>query len=243
MRENDIINNLDIGDNGKTKIEKERLKQLLDKYADVFQPSTSEYSSPVVLVRKRDGSTRFCIDYRSINKVPRPTSYILPKITDTMNSLGGASIFSTLDMRSGYWQVGMKKEDVPKTAFSTMYGQYEWKRMPQGLSGSVATFQGLVGYVMAGLQYEILIVYSDDIIVFGKDYNEHLQRLEVLKRLRNANLKLSPNKCHFMKTKVTYLGHIVSRAEIKPDQAKVKAIAEYPQPKDVKELRSFISLA
>ena len=108
---------------------KKHIQELLD--ADIIQPSTSEYSSPVVLVRKRDGSTRFCIDYRSINKVSRPTSYALPKITDAMNSLGGASIFSTLDMRSGYWQVGMKKEDVPKTAFSTMYGQYEWKRMPQ----------------------------------------------------------------------------------------------------------------
>ena len=221
---------------------KKHVQKLLD--ADVIQPSTSEYSSPVVLVRKRNGSTCFCIDYRTINKVSRPTSYALPKITDAMNNLGEASIFSTLDMRSGYWQVGMKKEDVPKTAFSTMYGQNEWKRMPQGLCGLAATFQRLIDYVMTGLQYETLIVYLEDIIEFGKYYNEHLQRLEeVLKRLQNANLKLSPNKCHFMKTKVTYLVHIVSRGEIKPDQAIIKAIAEYPQPNDVTELGSFIGLA
>ena len=298
VRENsDIIDNIDIGDNETSHTEKERLKRLLTKYANVFskhatdlgftdviehgieltgerpkrqgprpltppmrqelkkhlqelldadviRPSTSEYSSPVVLVRKRDGSTRFCIDFRSINKVSRSTSYGLPKLTDAMNSLGGVTIFSTLDMRSGYWQVGMKEDDIPKTAFSTMYGQYEWTRMPQGLSGSAATFQRLVDCVMAGLQYETLIVYLDDIIVFGKNYIEHLQKLEeVLKRLQNANLKLSPNKCHFMKTRVTYLDHIVSQGEIKPDPAKVKAIAEYPQPRDIKELRSFIGLA
>ena len=147
-----------------------------------------------------------------------------------INSLGGATVFNTLDMRSDYWQVGMKTEDIPKTAFSTMCVQYEWKLMPQGLSESAATFQNLVNCIMAGQQYEILIVYLGDIIAFGKDYNEHLKRLEeVLKCLQNANLKLALDKCNFLNLKVIYLGHIISQREIKSYLAKMKVIAKYPQ--------------
>ena len=154
---------------------KQHIQELLD--ADVIQPSTSEYSSPIVLVKKKDGSTRFCIDYRSLNKVTRPVVYGIPRVNDAINCLSGATIMSTIDMSSGYWQVGMEPASVPKTAFSTMYGQYEWKRMPMGLMNSASTFQRTVDCIMAGLQYESLIVYLDDIIMYGVDYAEHESRL------------------------------------------------------------------
>jgi hypothetical protein len=203
---------------------KKNLQEMLD--AGIIRPSTSEYASPVVLVKKRDGSWRFCLDFRLLNKVTKPITYPLPRINDAINCLSGATYFTTLDLRSGFFQVEMKESDIEKTAFSTVYGLYEFTRMPQGLSNSSSTFQRVMDCIMAGLQYECLIVYLDDLIVFGKTYDEHLGRLEeVMDRLKKANMKLSPKKCHFMKTKVSYLGHVVSQGSIQPHPDKVKAIA------------------
>jgi hypothetical protein len=151
--------------------------------------------------------------------------------------LSDAAYFTTLDLRSGFFQVEMKEDDIPKTAFSTVYGLYEFTRMPQGLCNSSATFQRVMDCLMANLQYETMIVYLDDLIIFGRNYDEHFKRLtEVLRRLKNANLKLSSKKCHFLKTRVAYLGHVVSQGSIRPDPAKVKAISEYPRPTNIKEI-------
>ena len=189
---------------------KKHLQEMED--AGIIRPSTSEYAAPVVLVKKKDNSTRFCVDYRLLNKVTRFNSYPLPKINDVINNLHGACIFSTLDMRSGYFQVEMDPADVHKTAFTTPYGLCEFTRMPQGMSGSASTFQRAMDILLANLQYESVIVYLDDVIVFATDYDQHLSRLEeVLKRLRDANLRLSPKKCHFKITSTILGSHYHTR--------------------------------
>ena len=220
---------------------KKHLKEMLD--ADIIRPSTSEFSAPVVLVKKKDGTTRFCVDYRNINKVTKFVNYPLPRIDDALNSLGGAKYFTCLDLRSGYFQIEMDPQDMHKTAFATTHGLYEFTRMPQGLQNSAPTFQRAMECMLTGLQYESVIVYLDDLIVFGSSIDEHNGRLEeVLKRLEKANLKLAPKKCHFLKAKVQYLGHIVSRDGIKPDPEKVRAICDYPRPANTTELKSFNGL-
>jgi hypothetical protein len=225
---------------------RKELKKNIDEMleAGIIRPSTSEYASPVVLVRKKDGSIRFCVDFRLLNKVTRPISYPLPRINDAMNSLGGALYFSTLDLKSGFFQVEMEEEDISKTAFTTSYGLFEFVTMPQGLRNSAATFQMVMDCLMAGLQYETMITYIDDLIIFGSTFKEHLHRLEeVLSRLQQANLKLSPKKCHLLKTKISYLGHVISSGIIQPDPNKIHAIVNYPRPTNIKELRSFLGLA
>ena len=152
---------------------------------DVIEPSSSPWASPIVLVKKRDGSTRFCVDYRKLNKVTRKDAYPLPRIDDTLNTLAGAQWFSTLDLVSGYWQVEVDPNDRPKTAFCTTEGLFQFKVMPFGLCNAPATFQRLMDLVLAGLQWSHCLVYLDDVIVIGRSFTEHLQNLQaVFKRLR-----------------------------------------------------------
>eukprot|EP00118_Oscarella_pearsei_P023612 m.284268 g.284268 ORF g.284268 m.284268 type:complete len:434 (+) comp40678_c0_seq9:2291-3592(+) len=159
----------------------------------IVRPSMSPWSAPVVLVRKKEGRFRFCVDYRGLNDLTIRDSYPLPRIDETLESLGGAKYFTTLDLASGYWQVEMEPRDAQKTAFSTGRGQYEFTVMPFGLCNAPATFQRLMEYVLAGLQYEQCLIYLDDVIVFGSDFGEHLERLRnVLERFKDAGLKLQP---------------------------------------------------
>jgi hypothetical protein len=187
---------------------------------------------------------QFCCDFRKLNDATRKDSYPLPKINEVISTLNGATVFSTLDLKSGYHQIEMQSEDAAKTAFSTHLGLYEWKVMPMGLCNAPGTFQRLMDLVMAGLNWHGVLVYLDDLLIFGKDFAEHYKNFkEVLHRLRGVNLKLSPKKCHLLKRKVTYLGHVIANGEIQPDPEKTKLIDTYPMPKTIKEVRSFVSLA
>lgn len=210
----------------------------------VVLPSKSPWASPIVLVTKKDGSTRFCVDYRKLNDATIKDAYPLPRIEDSLDSLGGSRWFSTLDLASGYWQVEVKEEDRAKTAFVTRKGLYEFTVMPFGLCNAPATFQRLMERVLAGLQWDVAVLYIDDIIVHGRTFEEHIERLSsVLQRLREANLTLKTKKCCLFQSKVEFLGHVVSGEGISPNPRKVKDVAEWVTPSTLTDLRSFLGLA
>ena len=221
---------------------KQEVKAMLEK--NIIEPGDGPWSSPIVLVKKKDGTLRFCIDYRKLNEVTLKDAYPLPRIEDNLDTLSGSSWFSTLDLISGFWQVEMDDESRTKTAFSVGHGGlYQFRRMPFGLCNAPATFQRLMEKVLAGLQWQIAVLYIDDIIVFGSSVAEHLDRLEILfDRLRKAGLKLKPSKCTLLKRKVDFLGHTVSANGVEADPAKISKVRDWPQPKDVSEVRSFIGL-
>ena len=154
-----------------------------------MRPSTSPWASPVVLVKKKDGSYRFCVDYRKLNLVTEQDAHPLPRVDDLIDSLSGHCLFSTLDLRSGYWQVSMSPEDQEKTAFITPNGLYEFLRMPYGLCTAPATFTRALSIILSGLSYDICLCYFDDVIIFSKTITEHCKRLRtVLQRFRDHGL-------------------------------------------------------
>ena len=188
-------------------VHKKEVHQLIqDMLArNVIQPSTSPWASPIVIVRKKDGSARFCVDYRKLNAITRKDAYPLPRIDDTLDMLSGSRWFSTLDLLSGYWQVEVAEGDRDKTAFATQSGLFEFKVMPFGLCNAPATFQRLMDLVLAGVQWSHCLVYMDDIIVVGRSFKDHLQNLSVvLQRLKEANLRLKPAKCSFCKRQLIF---------------------------------------
>ena len=218
------------------------LKDMLD--AGAIRESHSPFAQPIVLVRKKDGSLRLCIDYRTLNKRTIKDNFPLPRIEDTLDALHGAKWFSSLDLKSGYWQIEMAEEDKEKTAFTTPLGFYECNRMPFGLTNAPATFQRLMEKCMGDLNLKQCLVYLDDIIVYSETFEGHLQRLAaVLTRLREYGLKLKPNKCCLFQKEVKYLGHVISEKGVATDPAKTEALRNWPAPKDVPELRSFLGFA
>uniref|UniRef100_A0A8C5WE77 ribonuclease H n=1 Tax=Leptobrachium leishanense TaxID=445787 RepID=A0A8C5WE77_9ANUR len=218
---------------------REQLNEL--QRTKVIQESRSPYASPIVMVRKKNGSVRLCIDYRTLNQRTIPDQYATPRIADALQCLSGAKWFSVLDLRSGYHQIPMHPEDKEKTAFICPLGFFEFNRMPQGLMGAPATFQRLMEKTVGDMNLIEVLVYLDDIIVFGKTLEEHEQRLEkVLKRLHEEGLKLSLEKCQFCLPSVTYLGHVVSAEGVSTDPRKLEAVASWPRPRNVTELRSFL---
>ena len=210
---------------------------------DVIEPSSSPWSSPIVLVGKKDGSTRFCVDYRKVNDVTHKDSYPLPRIDDTIDALAGSKWFSTLDLKSGYWQVQLSEEAKEKTAFSSGSGLWQFKVMPFGLCNAPATFERLMEQVLVGLPTSTALVYLDDILIPGRSFAQQISNLhEVFGRLKKAKLKLSPKKCILFQREVKYLGHVVSEQGISPDPAKVEAVKSWPQPTTVTEVKSFVGL-
>src|SRR6218665_2774057 len=203
----------------------------------------SEWASNVVIVTKKDGTPRFCVDYRALNNKTRKDSYPLPLINECLDTLGGASWFSTFDLRAGYHQVALHPKDRHKTAFLTRGGSYQFCVLPFGLCGSPANFSRMMGLVMTGLNFAICLIYLDDIIVFAADMDTLLERLtQVLARLSAANLKLKPSKCHLLQRRVLFLGHIVSGEGIATDPAKIEAVQRWPTPTKLKEVRAFLGL-
>ena len=209
----------------------------------VIRPSISPWAAPVVLVRKRDGTVRWCVDYRRLNDVTIREAYPIPRIDMCLGSLGGACVFSTLDLQSGYWQIPMDDEDREKTAFITKYGLFEYNRMPFGLTNAVSTFQRLMEMILRGLQWDSLLIYLDDVIIYSRTPEEHVERLRtVLVRLGKAGLKLKPSKCFLFENQVEFLGHLVSREGIRPCDRNIESIRAWEAPKTPREILQFLGL-
>lgn len=195
---------------------------------EIIRPSASPWSSPIVLVRKKDGSVRFCVDYRALNKITRKDVYPMPRIDDALDSLQGAEYFSSLDLRSGYWQIPMHEADKEKTAFATPDGLYEFNVMPFGLCNAPATFERMIDTVLRGLKWKTCLCYLDDIVIFSSTFAQHLQRLdEVLTCIASAGLQLNTKKCHFASKMIKVLGHIVSKDGIRPDPDKISVVLPF----------------
>ena len=220
---------------------KHLLKDMLNN--NIIQPSSSPWASPVVLVRKKDGSLTFCIDYRKVNAVTRKDAYPLPRVDDILDTLASCKWFTTLDLLSGYWQVEVDPNDREKTAFITHDGLFQFIKMPFGLCNAPATFQRLMDLVLAGLQWNNCLVYLDDVLIIGRTFEEHLKNLElVFDRLRKAGLKLKPSKCDICKKQVNYLGHVVSADGIATDPSKTEKVDKWPIPTSQREVQQFLGL-
>ena len=227
------------------------LRQEVDKQvgemldSGVIRPSKSPWASPIVLVKKKDGAWRFCVDFRKLNDVTVKDSFPLPQINDLLDTLAGQRYFTTLDLASGYWQVPMEKSSIEKTAFVIPGGgHFEFAKFAFGLTNAVPTFQRLMSNVLAGLLNNKCLVYIDDVLVVGKDFEKHFENLkEVFHAISSAGLKLKPSKCFFAKKSVKFLGFEISDQGLSPDEEKLHAIHDYAPPTEETSLRRFMGLA
>ncbi|XP_063760148.1 uncharacterized protein LOC134878197 [Eleginops maclovinus] len=222
------------------------VRRLLSEMVDagVIRPSKSPYASPVVIVTKKDGSLRLCIDYRKLNSCGTRDAFPLPRIEEALEALGQAKYFSTLDLTSGYWQVEVAEQDRHKTAFSTPMGLFEANRMPFGLQNAPSTFQRLMTCCFGDLNFTHLLIYLDDLIIFSKTFDEHLERLQlVFDRLREHGLKLKPSKCWLVREEVQYLGHLVSAEGVRTDPEKISRVKEWARPTNRREVLQFLGFA
>jgi len=216
---------------------RQQVEQLLAH--GLIQKSSSPFGANILFAKKKDGGLRMCIDYRGLNKVTIPNRFPLPRIDDLVDRLQGAKVFTALDMIAAYHQIKLPKEEVPRTAFRTPFGLYEFKVMTFGFTNAPSVFTAAVKDCLGDLPF--VTVYLDDILIFSKNETEHVSHVEeVLRRLRQHKYFLKLSKCEFFKKEIQYLGHIVGIDGIKPDPKKVKAVAEWECPKTVFDVRSFL---
>jgi hypothetical protein len=225
----------------KAAIEKEIVKM---RSMGVIRPSSSPWAAPVVLVLKKDGGIRFCVDYRRLNACTELDSYPVTRQDDCLEAVVGACIFSLGDCLTGFWQLFLDPSSIALTAFTTHQGLWEFTRMPFGLVNAPASFSRLMDSILAGLKYHGVLVYIDDLLVYSKTVEEHFQLLEeVLGRLVAAGIRLKPSKCQFCVSKVVFLGHCISTEGLEPEADKVEAVRQFAAPTNVKGVRSFIGMA
>ncbi|CAJ2636548.1 unnamed protein product [Trifolium pratense] len=221
---------------------KKQLEELLEK--KFIRPSVSPWGAPVLLVKKKEGSMRLCIDYRQLNKVTIKNKYPLPRIDDLMDQLVGACVFSKIDLRSGYHRIRVKTEDIPKTAFRTRYGHYEYSVMPFGVTNARGVFMEYMNRIFHSFLDKFVVVFIDDILVYSKSEEEHKEHLRiVLQILKEKKLYAKLSKCEFWLKEVSFLGHVISSGGIAVDPAKVDAVLQWGTPESVSEIRSFLGLA
>ncbi|GKB07319.1 putative reverse transcriptase domain-containing protein [Tanacetum coccineum] len=220
----------------------EQLKELSDK--GFIRPSSSPWGAPVLFVKKKDGSFRMCIDYRELNKLTVKNRYPLPRIDDLFDQLQGSSVYSKIDLRSGYHQLRVREEDIPKTAFRTRYGHYEFQVMPFGLTNAPAVFMDLMNRVCKPYLDKFVIVFIDDILIYSKNKQEHEEHLKlILELLKKEELYAKFSKCEFWIPKVQFLGHVIDNQGIHVDPAKIESIKDWASPKSPTEIRQFLGLA
>ncbi|GJS86767.1 putative reverse transcriptase domain-containing protein [Tanacetum coccineum] len=214
----------------------EQLQELSDK--GFIRPSSSPWGAPVLFVKKKDGSFRMCIDYRKLNKLTVKNRYPLPRIDDLFYQLQGSSIYSKIDLRSGYHQLRVREQDIPKTAFRTRYGHYEFQVMPFGLTNAPAVFMDLMNRVCKPYLDKFVIVFIDAILIYSKDEREHEEHLKViLELLKKEKLYAKFSKCEFWIPKVQFLGHVIDSKGIHVDPAKIESIKDWASPKTPTEIR------
>ncbi|UYV70416.1 hypothetical protein LAZ67_7002937 [Cordylochernes scorpioides] len=210
----------------------------------LIRESQSPWAFPVVLVSKKDGSQRMCIDYRKLNAITIDDKQPLPYILDMFDRLHNAKYFTTLDIAWGYWHVEIHPDSVEKTAFITNDGHYEFLVMPFGLKNAPSTFQRINQHIIGNLLWNGVCNYQDDILIYSSTFKDHIELMKkIFDKLKENNIKLKLKKCSFAKQEIRYLGHIIGHNKIKPDPEKTKAINEFPQPKTVKQVRQFLGLA
>ncbi|CAF4187328.1 unnamed protein product, partial [Rotaria sordida] len=210
----------------------------------IIEHSTSPWSSPVVLVKKKDGTTRFCVDYRRLNQITTKDAFPLPRIDDIYDQLTKAAYFTKFDFKAGYFQVPLDKSDRPKTAFSTRDGHFQFKVLPQGLTNGPPTFQRIVNQILGPNRWKHVLAYIDDIIIYSQNFNEHLKHIEeVCSLLKEANFKLNVEKCEVARTEILFLGHVIKAGTIKPDPNNIRGLTEAREPTSAEEAFRFVKAA
>lgn len=220
----------------------QQVKEMLEQ--SIIQPSASLFSSPVLLVPKKDGGYRMCVDYRQLNAITMKSKFLVPIFDQLMDELSRAKWFSTLDLRAGFHHILLQPGEEPKTAFQIHLGQNEFRVMAFGLTGAPGTFQGAMNSTLAPWLRKFVLVFFDDILVYNKTREEHVYHLQqVFEWLTQDQWKLKLSKCKFAQQSISYLGHVISEQGISTDLAKIEAIQNCPVPKSVKDIREFLGLA